>query len=347
LNLPNNQRKEEILTRRLLIFSFQYFPKRSLQWYYSFFPTTTNFLASGALMTGEASPGYLPYPSVAQLIYNRLPGVRFIMLGRNPIERMYSSYQYNYVVPMIEDMKKGLVKWVEKGHEDDYYQKYLFSFEEMVVAELRHLQQNCLDEVNGTAITGAEKEYMEYGWVNDETLRRKEQGLPRLADIDGHCYGNRVNSHVLRQQWNELQTANPEKVILDHNTHLIQSFIGRSLYALPLEWWYARFGDAPIYFVCTEELSDTTGRGVAQVARFLGLPNYDFSETVQKGAFNVGGHRGYDKEVTWEVIANDTHHVSIDSVIPLSDEVLKQVKSFLQPYNERLFHLTGRRCRSW
>lgn len=325
----------------------QYFARRPLKWYYGFFPTTTSFLASGALMTGEASPGYLPYPDVAQLIYNRLPGVRFIMLGRNPIERMYSSYQYNYVVPMIEDMKKGRVRRIEKDHDDDYYHKYLFSFEEMVVAELRYLQQHCLDESSGTAIVGAEKQYSKYRWVKDELARRKEQGLPPLADIDSHCYGNRVNSKVLRRQWYDLQTANPDKVILDHNTHLIQSFIGRSLYALPLEWWYARFGDAPIYFVCTEELSDTTGRGVARVATFLGLPNHDFSESVQKGAYNVGGHRGYDKEVPWDVIANDTQHASVDQTIPLSDEVMKQVKAFLHPYNERLFRLTGRRCRGW
>ena len=92
-------------------------------------------------MTGEASPGYLPYPGVAHIIYKRLPGVRFIMLGRNPIERMYSSYQYNYVAPMVDEMKRGHVKRIEKGHDDDYYQKYLFSFEEMIVAELAHLQK--------------------------------------------------------------------------------------------------------------------------------------------------------------------------------------------------------------
>lgn len=299
-------------------------------------------------MTGEASPGYLPYPSVANLVHRRLPGVRILALGRNPLERMYSSYQYNYVFPTIQQLKKGLaVRHVERFKDDDYYQQFLFSFEEMVVAELAQLQ-SCLDPVNGTAITGAEREFSsKYEWVGREIKRRKQEGLPPLADIDGHCYGDKVSKKILRKQWADLQTQNPDKIIFDRNTHLTQSFIGRSLYTLPLEWWYARMGEAPIYFLCTEELSDTTGRGVANVASFLGLPAYNFSETVKKGAYNVGGHRGYDTEVSWDVLESESHHASVEKSIPLSDDVLRQVKAFIHPYNERLFHLTGRRCQGW
>ena len=35
-------------------------PTQPLQWYYGHFPTPRSFLEHGALMTGEASPGYLP-----------------------------------------------------------------------------------------------------------------------------------------------------------------------------------------------------------------------------------------------------------------------------------------------
>ena len=38
---------------------FRYFSTRSMKWYLSNFPSTETFLSSGALMTGEASPGYL------------------------------------------------------------------------------------------------------------------------------------------------------------------------------------------------------------------------------------------------------------------------------------------------
>lgn len=38
---------------------YRYFSSRSMKWYLSNFPTAESFLSSGALMTGEASPGYL------------------------------------------------------------------------------------------------------------------------------------------------------------------------------------------------------------------------------------------------------------------------------------------------
>jgi hypothetical protein len=63
-----------------------------MKWYLQHFPTTTSFLSSGALMTGEASPGYLPYPDVAKLVHERLArsGVKIITIGRDPIERELS-----------------------------------------------------------------------------------------------------------------------------------------------------------------------------------------------------------------------------------------------------------------
>jgi hypothetical protein len=38
---------------------FRYFSTRSMKWYLSNFPSADTFLSNGALMTGEASPGYL------------------------------------------------------------------------------------------------------------------------------------------------------------------------------------------------------------------------------------------------------------------------------------------------
>jgi hypothetical protein len=300
-------------------------------------------------MSGEASPGYLPYPSVPHLIEERLPGgMRILVLGRNPLERMWSSYQYNYVTPMKESMQAGRVDHVEKDQPEDYYAQFLFSFEEMVVAELAQLRY-CLNPVNGTAVVKARRQWKnKYEWTKLEYARRESWDLPPMADLDGHCYGERSRGGALRRQWADLMKDNPKKVILDRNTHLIQSIIGRSLYVLPLEWWYARMDASQIYFVCTEELSDTTGAPLNKVASFLGLPSYNFSETIQKGAYNVGGHRGYDTEVSWDVIEAEAEPVSSsENAIPLSDDVLQQVQDFVRPYNERLFQLTGRRCEGW
>ena len=52
----------------------QYYSTCPMKWFFFLhhFPTTTSFLASGALMTGEASPGYLPYFDVVRRIHSRL-----------------------------------------------------------------------------------------------------------------------------------------------------------------------------------------------------------------------------------------------------------------------------------
>uniref|UniRef100_A0A7R9ZM67 Uncharacterized protein n=1 Tax=Craspedostauros australis TaxID=1486917 RepID=A0A7R9ZM67_9STRA len=175
-------------------------------------------------------------------------------------------------------------------------------------------------------------------------------------------------------------TQYPEKVVLRTNAFLTSTLIGRSLYVLPLEWWYLEFDRSNLYFMCTEELSDITGEPLNEVSvNFLGLPRYDnFSAVVAKGAYNVGGHRGYDKATGWDTVnaeheqdgdgtrklshkkqkhkkgetkveeqqaADSTHENAINTGgVPLSAEVHQEFHDFVGPYNERLFALTGRRC---
>ena len=317
---------------------FKYYRNYGLEWYYRHFPSTEYFLKHGALLTGEASPGYLPYPEVATAVRHDLPnGPRILCIGREPLDRAYSSYRYNYVEPTLQRLKKGW-KHVEGNREDEYYQAYLFSFQDMIAAELQRLQR-CLSP-NGTAIVKARKKH-QHDAFRHEYQRRREEGLPPMADLDAFCYGGKVNSTVLRGQWSALVAKYPDKVILDKNLHLTQSFIGRGLYTLPLEWWYATFAPDDLYFVCTEELKDLTGQPLEDVASFLGLPSFDFADVVAQGAYNVGGHRGYDEEVSWETVQNAS---ASTMEIPISDELRSEFYEFVRPYNERLFALVGKRC---
>lgn len=336
---------------------FKYYANRPMKWYLRHFPTATSFLASGALMTGEASPGYLPYPDVARLVRQRLPsGPRIIAVGREPVDRAYSSYRYNYVTPTLHAMRHGHVAGVPSGHAggDAFYRPYLFTFEQMIVAELRILRQ-CLTAPHGAAVAGARKQWGSQLWAVPEYQRRERLGLDPLVDLDGFCYGGPVgnnsnnNNKVLRKQWAELMAQFPEKVILDSNVHLTQAMIGRGLYTFPLEWWYAVYDKSDVYFVCTEELSDMTGEPLNKLGQFLGLPSYNFSEIVGRGAYNVGTHQGYDNEVSWnkleaELQSNATDDNAMDQEIPLSDDVRRDLDDFFRPYNERLFELVGRRC---
>ena len=324
---------------------FQYYSTRPMKWYLHHFPTTTSFLASGALMTGEASPGYLPYPDVVRRIHNRLPSqqTKFIAIGRNPLERAYSSYRYNYVAPIIESMQRGKKAGIQGGLNETYYEQFLFSFEDMLEAELKWLR-SCLAVPNGAAVEGARDSYAgSQPWLS-EYERRQSEGLDPLVDLDGSCYGAEISKEVVRGQWAELMEQYPEKVITKSNVHLVQSFLGRSLYVLPLEWWYAVFDPSEIYFICTEELQDMSGEPLNDLGQFLGLSSFDFSAAVQKGAYNVGGHRGYDKEISWNEFNASRAADEARLEIPLTEELRQEVEAFVQPYNERLFQLVGRRC---
>ena len=45
-------------------------------------------------MTGEATPNYLFFPNVPELVYNTCSNAKFIVLLRNPIDRAYSQYHH-------------------------------------------------------------------------------------------------------------------------------------------------------------------------------------------------------------------------------------------------------------
>jgi hypothetical protein len=299
-------------------------------------------------MTGEASPGYIPYPDVANMVARRMPGPKIIAVGREPIDRAYSSYRYNYVHPTIASLRHGKFAGIGGGRPDEEYEQYLFSFEDMVKAELQVLRE-CF-AVNSTAIRKARGKWGKEAWAEAEYDRRDRNGLPSLVDLDGFCYGKKVNGTVLRRQWAALGAKYPKKVIDPNNAFLIQSFVGRSLYVFPLEWWYLNFRKEDIYFVCTEELSDQSGEPMNNLGQFLGLPGYNFSKVVRAGAYNVGGHKGYDKKTSWTVIESEveaeteTNVTAAQREIPLSKELRLELSDFIRPYNERLFKLTGRRC---
>jgi hypothetical protein len=264
---------------------------------------------------------------------------RIIAIGRHPLERAYSSYRYNYVVPTVAEMRRGRFRHIEAGRIDDqYYKSFLFSFEDMLRAELKVLQ-SCLAP-DSAAVRLARQRWSNRSCFSAEYRRRAVNNLEQLVDLDGFCYEKAANPTFLRSQWTELFQGHPQKVISNVNVHLTQSMIGRSLYVLPLEWWYAIFRRTDIFFMCTEDLSDPSGQSITDLVEFLGLPSHNFSKIVSAGAYNVGGHQGYDTEVSWDMV----HNESDDRVLPISEKLRNELLDFFRPFNERLFQLTGRIC---
>lgn len=68
-------------------FNWSYF--RSLRYYGSFFPRR-----DGRSITGEASPDYLYDPRVPERVARDLPGVKLVVLLRDPVDRAISHYHH-------------------------------------------------------------------------------------------------------------------------------------------------------------------------------------------------------------------------------------------------------------
>ena len=208
-------------------------------------------------------------------------------------------------------------------------------------------------------------------WAREEFQRRKEAREPPLIDLADHCYGNSVSKDVPRAQWSDLVRENPEKIIRLPSLHLVESFVGRGLYVLPLEWWYITYPAEDIYLVCNEDMRDDAVNMLSDLSGWLGLPDFDFTDVVAEGMYNVGGHRGYDEATPWDEVdgevdgdASDSddnssdsgassdgeggtghhNHEEIYGEIPISDELKEELLNFVRPFNERLFELTGQRC---
>ena len=62
---------------------------KGIDWYKSFFPPKILFRKK---LTGEASPYYIFHPLVPERVARIMPGVKLIVLLRNPVDRAYSQY---------------------------------------------------------------------------------------------------------------------------------------------------------------------------------------------------------------------------------------------------------------
>ncbi len=74
--------------KELFFFDDRY--ERGLDWY------REQFARAGpeAAIVGEASPSYMAHPLAPARIAEALPGVRLIVLARDPVDRAYSHYQH-------------------------------------------------------------------------------------------------------------------------------------------------------------------------------------------------------------------------------------------------------------
>ncbi len=261
---------------------------------------------------------------------------KIISIVRNPLERSWSSYKYNYRQPLLdrlrkEDLKKG------KNHSDEWYvDKFVFSFDDLIAAELKELKE-CL-KAGGRGERATRQIYGDIEWATLEYSKRSRTGLPPFISIDETCYGKKVSNTVPRRQWKDMVEKHPDKIINVKNLHLVQSLVGRSLYSLPLEWWYALYPKEELYLFCNEDLRYNTSQSMSTLSDLLGLPTFDFTNITKKGMYNMGGNTGYDEVTNWNSIKQ------VSESIQISDKLKREYLDFVEPYNDRLFDVAGKRC---
>ncbi len=131
---------------------------KGLNWYQQFFVDSkkTSYKA-----IGDISPQYFHKKEAPSRISNDLPGIRFILILRNPVYRAFSEYTYNKLILNIEDTfmeflqkrvrayeigfySKHIKRWFEAFPEDQFL---IFIFEEMMQKKINSLKKisNFLD----------------------------------------------------------------------------------------------------------------------------------------------------------------------------------------------------------
>lgn len=89
------------LTKEVHYFTANY--DKGPDWYRSYFPTYLykqfhQFIQHDSVITGEATPSYIYDPLVPQRVFRLKPDVKLIALLRNPVDAVYSAYQFGIKV---------------------------------------------------------------------------------------------------------------------------------------------------------------------------------------------------------------------------------------------------------
>ena len=96
---------------------FDLFFDKGIEWYRQCFPQP-QWKDGRRTVIGEATPGYLSSPQAPQRLAEVIPQARLIALLRNPIDRMYSAYQFFKVRHGRETgtFEETIETWFDRSH---------------------------------------------------------------------------------------------------------------------------------------------------------------------------------------------------------------------------------------
>ena len=137
-----------------------------------------------------------------------------------------------------------------------------------------------------------------------------------------------------------------------------------------LEHYYKLFPPSQIQVICTEAIASATDAAstLGDLARWLKLPQFDFTDAVSKGRYNTGqhtvshvGHRwlfvstcldnviwpqGYEEVTPWGEDEGDTgdENTAAMATAALDAASRNMLEHFFKPFNARLAELSGHPC---
>jgi len=96
---------------------FDRYYDRGLEWYKSCFPETKH-----GELTGEATPMYMYRSMVPFRIKKEVPNAKFLVILRNPVDRLYSNFQHYFKwVPNFSTQYPSFEKYLQSCNDRDYF----------------------------------------------------------------------------------------------------------------------------------------------------------------------------------------------------------------------------------
>ena len=182
-------------------------------------------------VTGEASPGYMVYHHVPAAVIKSMPEARIIAVVRDPVDRIWSSYHYNYL-----DLLKG---------EGGMVPAPLEAFVEVETGMIDVcMAANGYTARHGVSIPGTKPLDVIASCFSKDPARARQQFVD-VARVSGKSPPAGLGvpaAHGAESESIELPRS---------NVHLYQQIVARGLYSPMLEWWYVLWDPRSLAYMYT------------------------------------------------------------------------------------------------
>jgi len=307
-------------------------------------------------ITGEATPGYIYYPEVADKIASVVPNIKLIVMLRNPISRANSHFQHSQALISAKD-KSGFSSVSSLIFQEmSLLYECMKEYPEILINLSVKYQKgflNCHAEKVKNATTKNSKRLTE---MNNE--KNRKNGLERTNNAKPnqnfrnitntrritqapHRQNQNLNREKtrMRQSQNQnprkrnfeikkLETWSNETSVKKMTTWTLQLLM-RGIYLTQLIPWINNFKPEQLYFIKSEDFYRNTALEMRKLSLFLGITDIDWTEMI-KNKYNFGANNF--------ITESDSKVVRYE---PLPKDVEGFMFDFFKPFNDKLEEVIG------